>query len=135
MAYRSDPDNRTDVGRRSALVVASDAMSRTACRSALEAGAWSVVVADTGVAAVIEARRDTPAIIILDLQLRDVPGHEALEWLRSNPNLREVPVVLIAGGADDDEVIGRIAPDALLRRPVTRQAVARALDGLAVAGR
>ena len=38
-----------------------------------------------------------PADIVIDLQLRDVPGREALEWLRSNTDLHDVPVFLIAG--------------------------------------
>lgn len=131
MAYREDMDVGPNGSRRSALVVASDAVSRAMCRSALESCDWQVVTADSGVAAVIEARRKVPAAIFIELQLRDVPGREALGWLRSNPDLSDVPVVLISGGADDDDEISRIAPDALLRRPVTRQAVARIVSGLA----
>jgi CheY-like chemotaxis protein len=131
MAYRETKGLRPNGSRRSALVVASDATSGALCRSALEAGDWQVVAADSGVAAVVEARRAVPAVIFIELQLRDVPGREALGWLRSNPDLGGVPVVLIAGGADDDEEIERIAPDGLLRRPLTRQAVARIVSGLA----
>lgn len=110
--------------RRRALVVASDAAARGACRSALEA-LWEVEVVDSGVAAVIAARRNVPALIFMDLQLRDVPGGEAVAWLRSNPELGGVPIVLIAGGAEDDADIAAIHPDALLRRPVSRGAVER----------
>lgn len=116
-------------GRRSALVVASDAAARTVCRLALEACNWEVEIVDSGVAAVVAARRDAPAIIIIDLQLRDVPGREALGWLRSNPDLDGVPVVVIAGGSEDDDEVSRLSPDATLRRPVTQQAVKRVVAG------
>lgn len=115
--------------RRRALVAASDAAARDACRSALVAG-WEVVVVDSGVAAVIAARQDAPAVIFVDLQLRDVPGGEAVAWLRSNPALDTVPIVLIAGGAEDDAEIAAIHPHALLRKPVSRGAVERVARSL-----
>lgn len=111
--------------RRRALVAAPDAAAQSACRSALEGPEWDVAVVDTGVAAVISARETVPAFIIMDLQLRDVPGREAMEWIRSNPELLDVPVVLIAGAAEGDDDVAEIAPAALLRRPVTSQAVRR----------
>lgn len=114
----------TGGNRRCALVAASDAAARDACRSAFAAG-WEVVVVDSGVAAVIAARQDAPAVIFVDLQLRDVPGGQAVAWLRSNPELDRVPIVLIAGGAEDDAEIAAIHPNALLRKPVSRGAVER----------
>lgn len=119
----------TGAGRRRALVVASDLTAQYACRSALEPG-WDVQVVDSGVAAVIAARRAVPGVIFVDLQLRDVPGSEAVGWLRSNPALADVPIVLIAGGAEDDAEIAAIHPNALLRKPVSCGAVERVARGL-----
>jgi len=130
MAFRQDIGIGPDGARRSALVVASDAVARSVCRLALEACNWEVEIVDSGVAAVVAARRDAPAIIIIGLQLRDVPGREALGWLRSNPDLDGVPVVVIAGGSEDDDEVGRLAANALLRRPVTQQAVRRVVDSV-----
>jgi CheY-like chemotaxis protein len=117
-------------GRRPALVVAYDAAAQEACRSALEAE-WDVTLVDSGVAAVIAARKAVPGVIFVDLQLRDVPGAEAVGWLRSNPELGSVPIVLIAGGAEDDAEIAAIHPTALLRKPVSRGAVERVAGSLA----
>lgn len=115
--------------RRRALVVASDLVAQGACRSALE-DTWDVVVADSGVSALIAARQSTPAVIFIDLQLRDVPGGEAVEWLRSNPGLGTVPIILIAGGTEDNAGIAEIHPEALLRKPLSRGAVERVAKGL-----
>lgn len=114
-----------DGARRRVLVAAPDVVAQAACRRALEGSEWDVAVVDSGVAAVISARETIPSLIILDLQLRDVPGREAMEWIRSNPELLTVPVVLIAGAAESAEDVAEIAPAALLRRPVTCQAVRR----------
>lgn len=118
-----------DGGRRQALVVAYDAAAQEVCRSALEAR-WNVTVVDSGVAAVIAARNAVPGVIFVDMQLRDVPGAEAVGWLRSNPELGGVPIVLIAGGAEDDAEIAAIHPTALLRKPVSRGAVERVTGSL-----
>lgn len=115
--------------RRRALVAASDTAAQRICRSALET-AWDVEVVDSGVAAVIAARRSVPAVIFVDLQLRDVPGGEAVGWLRSNPQLGSVPIVLIAGGSEDDREIAALHPHALLRKPVSRGAVERLAGAL-----
>ncbi len=76
------------------------------------------------------ARRNPPAVIFIDLQLRDVPGGQAVGWLRSNPALGAVPIVLIASGTEDDAEIASIHPAALLRKPVSRGAVERIAVGL-----
>ena len=115
--------------RRRALVAASDAGARDACQAALGSD-WEVVVVDSGVAAVIAARQDAPGMIFVDLQLRDVPGGQAVAWLRSNPELDRVPIVLIAGGVEDDAEIVDIHPTALLRKPVSRGAVERIVRSL-----
>ena len=129
MEFRDDSGATGGGFRRRALVVASDLAAQGACRSALEA-AWDVEVVDSGVAAVIAARQSVPAVIFMDLQLRDVPGGEAIGWLRSNPGLGAVPIVVIAGGSEDDAEIAAIHPAALLRKPVSRGAVERVAKGL-----
>jgi len=129
MRVRGSSGAPVDGMRGRALVVATDIAAQGACRSALESG-WDVEVVDSGVAAVIAARRSPPTVIFMDLQLRDVPGGEAVEWLRSNPALGGVPIVLIAGGAEDNAEIAAIHPEALLRKPVSRGAVERVARGL-----
>ncbi len=119
-----------DGGRPVALVAASDAQAQDTCRAVLEADLWQVVVVDSGVAAVIAARHSAPSVIFVDLQLRDVPGREAVGWLRSNPDLSAVPIVIIAGGAEDESEIAGIDPSALLRKPLSRRAVERVAAGL-----
>lgn len=129
MTVRGSSGTPADGIWRRALVVATDAVALGAFRAGLEAG-WDVEIVDSGVAAVIAARRNPPAVIFIDLQLRDVPGGQAVGWLRSNPALGAVPIVLIASGTEDDAEIASIHPAALLRKPVSRGAVERIAVGL-----
>lgn len=130
MAPQEASNGRTDGGPPQALVVASDRGTQAVCRATLEDMAWEVVVVDSGVAAVVAARSAIPSVVFVDLQLRDVPGRDAIIWLRSNPEMWSVPIVVIAGGAEDDEEIATISPKTLLRKPVSRTAVQRVASEL-----
>jgi CheY-like chemotaxis protein len=45
------------------------------------------------------ARRQRPDLILLDLHLPDIPGHEVLRQLREAPETRDIPVVMISADA------------------------------------
>jgi CheY-like chemotaxis protein len=123
---------RPYLGRR-ALVIESDPDTRTLCVDRLERLGFEVAEVESGVEAVRAARRETPDLILLELELRDVPGPELVRWLRSNPALARVPIV-----AMDSSLPRRALPNALgsgvsavLRKPLSGlrvdDAVARAL--------
>jgi CheY-like chemotaxis protein len=80
---------------------------------------------DTGIAAVVAAREELPDLILLDIQLRDVPGHEAIKWLRSIAALRSTPIVVPTAEAEDDAVS---PPTPSLRKPVSLAAIWRTIQ-------
>src|SRR5262245_44088586 len=47
---------------------------------------------------------DWPDLVLLDLNLPGVDGHEVLRSIKSHPELRAVPVVVLSTGHRDDEV-------------------------------
>ena len=89
---------------RRALVVGVDPATLRFCRDALESAGFAVHAVDTGIAAVVAAREELPDLILLDIQLRDVPGREAIKWLRSIAALRSTPIVVLTAEAEDDAV-------------------------------
>jgi CheY-like chemotaxis protein len=50
-----------------------------------------------------EARR--PAVILLDLNMPRKNGREALAEIKSDPDLRHIPVVVFTTSKDDDDVV------------------------------
>jgi CheY-like chemotaxis protein len=50
------------------------------------------------------AQRHRPDLILLDINLPDIPGTEVLSRLREDPELRETPVVVISANAMTDQV-------------------------------
>ena len=50
----------------------------------------------------------TPDMILLDIQMPEIDGFEALERLKANPSYKDIPVIFLTGYIDDDiEARGR----------------------------
>lgn len=47
---------------------------------------------------------DLPDLVLLDLNLPIVSGFEVLEFLKSDPQLRKLPVVVLSGSSSQDEI-------------------------------
>jgi len=110
---------------RRALVVEADPATRQVCRDVLESSGFVVDTMDSGIAAVVAAREEHPDLILIDLQLRDVPGREAIGWLRTNPALRSTPIIVLTADAGDDEDLAATRPGASMRKPVSAVAMRR----------
>jgi two-component system cell cycle response regulator len=107
------------------LIVDDIASNRIIYRSRLAAAFYEPLVAASGAECLAMAAAQQPDLILLDLHLPDLPGHEVLRRLRADPATRDILVIVLtamtdsgvrlaafAAGADD--VIGKPATDAVL---------------------
>ncbi|MFC7899377.1 response regulator transcription factor [Streptomyces griseoincarnatus] len=93
---------RTEENRQHRLLVVEDEPSiRTLLESTLSLTGYHVRSTDTGLAALAEAARLQPDLILLDIMLPDLDGYEVTRRLRTAGNL--VPVLLLTArtGVDD----------------------------------
>jgi two-component system, OmpR family, response regulator len=93
---------RTDEKRQHRLLVVEDEPSiRTLLESTLSLTGYQVRSTETGAAALAEAARLQPDLILLDIMLPDLDGYEVTRRLRAADNL--VPVLLLTArtGVDD----------------------------------
>jgi CheY-like chemotaxis protein len=127
MTEPRQPISHPTVARR-ALVVEADPVTLRLCRSVLESSGFVVDAVDSGIGAVVAAREGRPDLILMDLQLRDVPGGEAIGWLRSNPALRSTPIIVIAANGVDDDELAAALPGASLRKPLSSAAIRRTIQ-------
>ncbi|MPY56327.1 response regulator transcription factor [Streptomyces spongiae] len=94
-----------DKPRRRLLVVEDEPSIRTLLESTLRLTGYDVNSADTGHAALVEAERGTPDLVLLDVTLPDLDGFEVTRRLRAAGN--DVPVLfLTARTALDDRLKG-----------------------------
>ena len=113
-------------GRR-VLVIEAEPATLRVCRDVLESSGFIVDAVDRGIAAVVAARAALPDLIFIAMQLPDVPGREAIRWLRSNPALRSTPIVVLTTSAEDDVALAATRPSALLRKPVSAVGIRRTI--------
>jgi CheY-like chemotaxis protein len=112
---------------RRALIVGAEPATLRLCRDILETSGFVVDAVDSGIAAVVAARAALPDVILTDLQLRDVPGREAIGWLRSNPALRSTPIVVLTTNVEDDADLAATRPGTSLRKPISPGMIRRTI--------
>jgi len=91
------------------LVVDDDRDNLSLMREALRRQGFSVQTTGYGKRALQIAREVHPALILLDLKLRDVDGYQVLRNLKSDPRTRHIPVVIMSGSVTDEELKGQRA--------------------------
>ena len=76
------------------LVVEDQADNRRILRDLLGNAGYALIEAESGEEALtaVEARR--PDLILMDIQLPVMDGYEATRRLKSNPTLKDVPIML-----------------------------------------
>jgi two-component system, cell cycle response regulator DivK len=115
---------------RRALIAEADPATLHRCRDVLETAGFEVDAVDSGVAALVAARKRLPDLILIALQLRDVPGREVIGWFRSDPALRATPIIALASDAEDEAASAATRPDASLRKPLSSGSIRRAIHEL-----
>ena len=99
-----------------------------AVAGAEEAEDWLTRALDSG------ADEALPAMIVLDLKLRGMSGHDLLAWLRERPALAAIPIVVLTGSRASDDLAQAYAlgANAYLVKPVDFGALIDAAQELAV---
>jgi two-component system, cell cycle response regulator DivK len=103
------------------LIVDDCANVTMLCARLLERdGGYIVQEENCGTAALATALRFAPDLILLDLELCDMPGEDVAEELRGNADLCHVPIIVVTGSVTRDQV-GTIHPTIghpLLPKPI-----------------
>lgn len=82
------------------LVVDDDPASQRLTRDILSTEGYELVFMPTGSAAMEEATRKAPDVILLDILMPGMDGFEVCRHLRLDPILAEVPIILVTALAD-----------------------------------
>lgn len=91
-------------------------------------GIADIRFATSGLSALEIARDDVPDLVLLDIEMPDVSGLEVCAAMKSDPILRDIPVVFITGHSTaDDEIAGLAAGavDFIAKPPLAPLVVAR----------
>ncbi len=102
---RTIPPRRRSTDNEIILIVDDSPENLSALGSLLQDAGYRVKVANSGGTGLrLAAQAPKPALILLDIMMQDMNGHEVLYHLRNHPETHDIPVIfLTAKDTDEDE--------------------------------
>ena len=82
------------------LVVEDDPSVRGLLQTLLSAEGYDVATASDGLAGLVKATSSPPSLVLLDLMMPDLGGVRVLEEMRDDPELADIPVIVVTGKID-----------------------------------
>jgi len=79
------------------LVVDDETDVRQLVADVLSEAGFRVVTATSGEEGVAVAQAQRPALVVLDVMMRDMDGYTALTRLRGDPRTHDIPVIVLTG--------------------------------------
>lgn len=101
-----------------ALIVEDDAKLADIFSEAVKAAGFTTMVARNGRLAIETLQSHTPALILLDLQLPELPGSQVLAHIQQEPRLQKTIVMLATADAWQAETL-RADVDFVLMKPIS----------------
>jgi two-component system, OmpR family, phosphate regulon response regulator PhoB len=109
------------------LVVEPDSVTRETYRRALSGAGFHVNPVEDGAAAVSFLEQYRPAAVVFDPGLAQPAGIDLLQELRSRPNTKDVPAIVIVAS---DAVVAPAPLDTVVRKPVRLEQLVAAVEGV-----
>ena len=104
------------------ILVADDvALNRQLVAGYFEGTAHRLITATNGLEALEQAEKHRPDVILMDMRMPELDGHETTERLKANPALKDIPVIAVtASSFREEEARARKTCDGFLRKPFNR---------------
>ena len=106
-------------------------------RDILQFKGYQTLEAETGNEGVRLAIEQVPDLILMDIQLPDIDGIEALRLIRENPALDAVPVLAVSASVmpDDKQKIVASGFDAFISKPINVKQFIESVQKFLASGR
>jgi two-component system cell cycle response regulator DivK len=115
------------------LVVEDQEDNRRILRDLLTSAGYQVLEAEDGEQGIAAAEAHRPDLILMDIQLPIVDGHEATRRIKANPELRAIPIIVVTSYAlsgDEDKARAAGCDDYVTKPYSPRQLLAKIKEHL-----
>ena len=90
--------------RKKVLVVDDEEVIRQFLRTLLAKWGYEVEEAEDGVKALEQLAKDNYDLLICDILMPNKNGWEVLKEIKSNPKIKEIPVIVLTGKKEDSDI-------------------------------
>lgn len=90
--------------KKKVLLIDDDPMPRSLLGMFFQEIDYDVLEASDGKQGIQMANENSPAIILLDINMPGMMGYETLEFLKNNPKTAQIPVVMVTAQSELDAV-------------------------------
>jgi two-component system cell cycle response regulator DivK len=103
------------------LIVEDNELNMKLFNDLLEAYGYRTIKTMSGQDAMSLARAHRPDVILMDIQLPEISGEDIIEWMKSDPDLRAIPIIAVTAFAmkGDEERIRAKGCEAYLSKPIS----------------
>lgn len=107
------------------LVVDDSNTIRKSAETFLKTGGYDVYLSENGYEALAQVDAVPPDLIFMDIMMPRMDGFQACKLLKSNPNYKDTPVVLLSGkdGIFDKAKGGLVGASDHVGKPFTREEI------------
>lgn len=85
------------------LIVEDDRITRALFRTFLQSEGYATIETANGIDGIKAAENEAPNLILMDIQMPEMDGMQALERLKSNPATDNIPVLALTGYAAEGD--------------------------------
>jgi CheY-like chemotaxis protein len=90
------------------LIIEDSAIMRDAITRILELDKHKILAAEDGPTGIAVARSEQPDLILLDLMMPYMPGDEVARYLRGDPTLAAIPIIILTAVNQPDMVMNML---------------------------
>jgi two-component system cell cycle response regulator DivK len=101
------------------LVIEDQEDNRQIVRDLMAASGYELIEATTGEEGIEAAARETPDLILMDIQLPGIDGYEVTRRIKANPQLKTIPIIAVTSYAlsGDDKKAFAAGCDGYVTKP------------------
>jgi two-component system, cell cycle response regulator DivK len=103
------------------LIIEDNEKNRKLCRDVLQVKGFRTIESETAEEGLKLAAENTPALILMDIQLPGMDGVTAMKQLKADPNTQGIPIIAITASAMTNNRTAMLAEgfDGYQTKPIT----------------
>ncbi len=109
------------IEKKKVMIVEDNELNMRLFRDLLTAFGYNTIETRDGLAALEIAKKEQPALILMDIQLPHVSGLDVTRWMKADPETENIPIIAVTAFAmrGDEEKIREGGCQAYLSKPIS----------------